>query len=82
MIDTLKYTKDLEAAGLSRGQAETIVGAQFRMISENVATKADIKELEYKFTLEIQKVITKLGTTVVASVSALGVFLGFFIKFF
>lgn len=45
MIDTLKYTRELEAAGLNSEQAEKMVRAQISMISDSVATKADLFEL-------------------------------------
>lgn len=45
MIDTLSYTRDLMKAGLSEEQAELMVRSQFQMISNNVATKADLAEL-------------------------------------
>lgn len=46
MINTMKYNKDLLKSGLSKEQAETIIEAQFQMISENVATKADLNNLK------------------------------------
>lgn len=56
MIDTLKYTKDLEKSGLNRRQAETIVGAQFKMISENVATKSDVNNLKIEMHSEFKDI--------------------------
>ena len=48
MIDTLKYTRELESAGLNSKQAEKMVRAQMNMISDSVATKADIYQLRYE----------------------------------
>ena len=46
MIDTLKYSKQLEGAGLGPKQAELLVRGQIAMITDNVATKADIRDLK------------------------------------
>jgi hypothetical protein len=48
MIDTLNYTRELESAGLNSKQAEKMVRAQMNMISDSVATKADIYQLRYE----------------------------------
>ena len=45
MFDILKYTRDLEESGLKRDQAEAFVRAQMHMITDNVATRADLKVL-------------------------------------
>ena len=44
MIDTLKYSRELEAAGFTADQAELFVRSQVGMITDNVATKVDIRE--------------------------------------
>ena len=54
MIDTLSYTKNLQKAGFSEKQAEIIVKANLGMLSQNVATKTDLKELEYTLRNEIR----------------------------
>ena len=45
MIDTLGYIGQLMKAGLNEEQAEIIVRGQLAMISNNVATKADLAEI-------------------------------------
>jgi len=56
MIDTLKYTRELEGAGLNSEQAEKIVRAQIDMITTSVATRSDLKVLEARMDLEFTRV--------------------------
>lgn len=56
MIDTLKYTRELESAGLNSEQAEKIVRAQIDMITTSVATKADLKVLEARMDVEFAEI--------------------------
>lgn len=49
-FDTLKAARDLKAAGLEEAHAEAIVATMGRAMSENLATKTDIKELEQAIT--------------------------------
>jgi hypothetical protein len=86
MIDTLRYTKDLEKAGLAPEVAEMLVRGQLAMITGNVATKIDILSLKAemrefsskldtqnaKFELQVQRMTNKLGIIVVSSLGALG----------
>lgn len=44
-FDTLKAARDLKAAGLEEAHAEAIVATMGRAMSENLATKADIKTI-------------------------------------
>jgi hypothetical protein len=74
MFNTLKYTKLLEAAGVSRQQAETHVQIIAEIVEDRLATKQDLKELEYRLTL-------KLGTMVTVIVGFAVTFLTFVIKF-
>jgi hypothetical protein len=46
MIDTLEYTKRLEAAGVPRPQAEAHAAAVRDTLAGRLATKADIDRLE------------------------------------
>lgn len=48
MIDTLKYSRQLEEAGFDSKQSELFVRSQMAMISENVLTKIDLREIEDK----------------------------------
>lgn len=45
MFNALKYSKDLEAAGFSRQQAEAAIDVFFKFMEYNFATKVDIKEI-------------------------------------
>ena len=45
-FDTLKAARDLKAAGMDEAHAEAIVATMGRAMSENLATKTDIKSLE------------------------------------
>ncbi len=44
-FDTLKAARDLKAAGLEEAHAEAIVATMGRAMSENLATKTDIKTI-------------------------------------
>ena len=46
MIKALKYSKQLEAVGLSREQAEVHLEILTEVIEGEMATKADLKKLE------------------------------------
>lgn len=69
MFDTLKYSRSLEAVGISREQAE----AHVRMISEivegDLATKQDIERLENNLVQLEYRLIIKLGAVVGAIVT-------------
>jgi hypothetical protein len=49
MINTLRYTKSLEAVGVSREQAEAHVLILAEVFENNVATKQDLKEQSQLF---------------------------------
>lgn len=59
MIDTLRYTRELEATGLTREQAEIFVRSHLGMISDNVATKAEIDKLETNLSRRMDQLDTK-----------------------
>ena len=50
-FDTHKAVKALTEAGFSETQAESVVSTVSNAISGDVATKADLKELELRMTL-------------------------------
>ncbi|MFC5473545.1 DUF1640 domain-containing protein [Paraherbaspirillum soli] len=63
-FDTHKFVKTLEAAGVPASQAEAISNAvKEAHDSAEVATKADLRELELRLTI-------KLGTIVVVALGA------------
>ena len=45
MFNALKYSKDLEAAGFSREQAEATIDVFFKFMEHNFATKEDINSV-------------------------------------
>ncbi len=56
MIDTLRYTRELEKAGFNSEQAEKVVRAQIDMITTSVATKADLQVLEARMDVEFTEI--------------------------
>lgn len=60
MIDTLKYTRELEKAGFNSEQAEIVVRAQIDMITSSVTTKADLLVLESRMDAEFIEVRSHL----------------------
>ena len=62
MIDTLKYTRELEKAGLESETAEIFVRGQLQMISENVVTKSDFLLAKSEFSSEIRSVRSEIKT--------------------
>jgi hypothetical protein len=58
MTDRLTLTRALEEAGLESAASEKIATEIFNAIHDNVATKADLRELE-------QRIIIRLGGLVV-----------------
>jgi len=61
-FDTLKFVKTLQAAGLDAPQAEAIASAvRDSHDAADIATKADLRELELRMTI-------KLGTMMVAAI--------------
>jgi len=64
MINALKYAKNLEEAGIPRGQAEAQVQMIMEIMEMNLATKQDILMLEQKLIQSEQRMTIKLGTIV------------------
>ena len=60
MLNSLKYSKELEDFGLTREQADKSVNLLQEIMEQNLASKQDIKELESKFSLEIQQLKTDI----------------------
>ena len=69
-FDTLKYTKTLIKAGVPQVQAEGQANALAELVEEQLATKQDLKELEYR--LE-NRLLTKLGSLILICTAVLGV---------
>ena len=52
-FDTLAVARGLRDAGIDSEQAEAIVDAMRSAISEQVATKADLRELEHRLLIRL-----------------------------
>jgi len=65
IFDTLQYAKKLKEAGVPEKQAEVQAEALSEIIEDKIATKQDLKELEYRL-------IIKMGAMLVAVVTILG----------
>ncbi len=60
MFNALKYTQELEKAGFTRKQAEISLNLLIEAMTENFATKTDLKELEFKMESRFQTLETKM----------------------
>lgn len=54
MLNALKYAEELEKAGFTHEQAETSVKVIFEVMTQNFATKSDLKELEFATRADIK----------------------------
>ncbi|MHB1645166.1 MAG: DUF1640 domain-containing protein [bacterium] len=70
IYDTLAYVKKLKLVGFTDEQAEIQAEEIARILNENIVTKKDIKELEYKLKYQI---ITAVGGMLVGAVIIIGV---------
>jgi hypothetical protein len=57
-FDTLAYARRLRQAGFSEQQAEVQAEALAAVVSETLATKQDLRELEYRLTLRLGAMLT------------------------
>ncbi len=69
MFDTLKYSKILEAVGISRDQAEAHIKIIAEIVEGDLATKQDIKELKDEIQMLEYRLVIKLGALVTAVVA-------------
>jgi len=74
-IDTLAYTKALEAAGVDRRTAEAHAEALTKFAMPDVATKADIERLEVKWEPRWTVLMWAVGVNIALTVAILGVLL-------
>ena len=70
IYDTLAYVKKLKNAGFTDEQAEVQAEEIARILNENIATKKDLKELEFRLKYHI---ITAVGGMLVGAVIIIGV---------
>ncbi len=54
-FDTLSAAEALEAAGITPGHARAIIGQMNRVVDENVATKADVRQLETALKADVKQ---------------------------
>lgn len=64
MFDTLRYSKVLEAVGISREQAEAHIQIISEIVEAELATKQDIVRLENQLIQLEYRLIIKLSTAV------------------
>ena len=62
VFDTLKYAKKLKTVGFTEEQAEVQAEELASVIKENLASKQDLKELEFRLTF-------KVGVMIAASIA-------------
>lgn len=53
VFNTLEYAKRLESAGFTRQQAEAQANIMTEIVDEKMATKQDLRELEYRMTIRV-----------------------------
>lgn len=66
MFNTLKYARKLESVGFTREQSEAHVQIIAEILESEVATKTDLKELEYRLVIRLSAI---LGTIVTIAIS-------------
>lgn len=69
MFNTLKYSRVLEATGVSREQAEAHVQIMAEIVEGDLATKQDLKILENKIEQMESRLIIRLTAILVSVVS-------------
>jgi len=70
VFDTLKYSKILEAVGISRDQAEAHVKIIAEIVEGELATKQDVKELKDEMIKLEYRLIIKLGVLITAVIAS------------
>ena len=61
IFDTQEFIKKLTMAGMPEEQAEVLACSQASLLDEHIATKSDLRELEYRLTI-------RLGTMMVVAI--------------
>lgn len=70
MFNTLKYSRALEAAGVSREQAEAHMQIMAEIVENDMATKQDLKELEYRLIIKMCAAFSAIATFMIAITAA------------
>ena len=65
-FDTLAYARRLRSVGVSEEQAEAHAEALAAMVTETLATKQDLRELEYRLTIRLGGMLAVTVATVTA----------------
>lgn len=76
MFDTLRYSKTLEAAGVSRSQAEAHVKIIAEIVEGDLATKQDMRELEYRLVIKLGALVGTIVTFAIAVTAAITKLIG------
>ena len=71
-FDTLKAAKALRAAGFDDAQAEAVISTVGDAVGGNVATKADLQDLELRITHRFESLYKHLWAMSVGIVTAVG----------
>jgi hypothetical protein len=71
MFDTLKYSRTLEAVGVSREQAEAHIKIIAEIVEDDLTTKQDLKELEYRLIIKLSAILGTIVTLAIAVTAAL-----------
>lgn len=66
MFDTLKYSRILEATGVSRKQAEAHVNMIAEIVEGDLATKQDLREFEYRLIIKLSAILGTMITVAIA----------------
>jgi hypothetical protein len=70
-FDTLAYARRLRQAGFTEQQADVQAEALAAVVTETLATKQDLRELEYRLTLRLGTMMTVAVGSVAALVKLL-----------
>ena len=68
VFDTLEYAKKLKAAGFTEQQAEIQAEALADMFENQIATKRDLRELEYRLLIRLGGILAAAIAIVAAIV--------------
>lgn len=71
MFDTLKYSRILEAVGVSRAQAEAHIQIIAEIVEDELTTKQDLRELEYRLIIKLSAILGTIITIAIAVTAAL-----------
>lgn len=71
MFNSLKYSKNLEAVGVSREQAEAHIQIIAEVVENDMATKQDLKELEFRLIFKLSAAFSAIATFIIAVTAAI-----------